>query len=595
MLNQEQKNAVSVIDGPVMCLAGPGSGKTHTIIQRILHLIKMGIPPLNILVITFSKSAATELQNRFFSQTNGEYFPVTFGTFHAVFFHILNEKYHYKASDILSLSQKMEYMKTACVQSDGKKEPDEEEILQHLQKLAVYKNNAGKIKITLEEKNIYEIYKKICIENRKIDFEDMMLKCYEVLKTDSEICNFYRKKFQYIIVDEFQDINPIQYLILRILAKPKNNLMVVGDDDQSIYGFRGSKPQILLSFQKDFPNVKQIQFKKNYRSTKEIVKFSQDIICDNKIRYMKTFDTINEAGNKVEIIGFKDREEEYGFLVDKLRMKGVEYGFENIACLFRTNMDAAAIQERLFKEKIPCTMKEKAWNPYEHFIWMDFFHYLLLAKGDGTPKDFYAIMNKPLRYFSRNAMNGKVFSLEELYKFYKDKAYMKQYIDKFSYDLQMLRNMDFFGAINYIRRVIGYDEYLRKKAFEEGKESKEYLEIADLLQRQAAQFHTLQELTQHIDKYGMALKAAAVHKNGIRFMTFHGAKGLEFDCVYIMDCNEGIIPHKKSGSEEETEEERRMFYVAITRAKKELSIYYLKGTEERRFFPSRFISKKIKR
>ena len=596
MLNKEQQLAVSQINGPVMCLAGPGAGKTHTIIQHILFLIRSQINPANILVITFSKAAAKELQTRFYEQVGNEFYPVTFGTFHSVFFQIINSVHHYSVKNILTLSRKKTYLKIAYANLNFNDKLSEEQCEDILQYIAKRKNSlfATDVSINDDREPLFQEYCKVCKENRQIDFEDMIVLCYELLTSDKDVRKFFQNQYQHIIVDESQDMNIAQYEILKILAKPQDNIMLVGDDDQSIYGFRGAMPQILSKFESDFPNLKKIIFHQNYRSTKEIVNFSHKIIQNNKYRFEKEYFTENETGNPVSILSFDNKEEEYQYLLHQIKEKSALYSYDRVACLFRTNLDAAYLQSLLVKENIPCVMKELNWNPYHHFIWKDIWHYLRLAKGIGDLQDFYAIMNKPLRYFSRAALSEKDIDFNKLYLFYRHKSYMKTIIDKFIYDLNQIKRMDFYSGINYIRKVVGYDAFLKEMAYEEKKPVSEYMDIADLLQNSIKSFDTLSEIENHINLYEKSISGQNERKNGVHITTFHGAKGLEFDCVIIPDCNEGIIPHRRSMCDNEIEEERRMFYVAVTRAKKELLITYVKGSHDSKSFVSRFIKEVIK-
>lgn len=574
-----------------MCLAGPGAGKTHTIIQHILFLIRSHINPANILVITFSKAAAKELQTRFYEQSGNEFYPVTFGTFHSVFFQIINSKYHYSAKNILTLSRKKSYLKIAYANLNYNEKLSEEQCEDILQYIAKKKSSffTSDISVNDEREPVFREYCKVCKENRQIDFEDMILLCHELLISNREVRLFYQNQYQHIIVDESQDMNFAQYEILKILTKPQNNIMLVGDDDQSIYGFRGAMPQILSKFETDFPNLRKIIFHQNYRSTKEIVNFSHKLIQNNKYRFEKQYFTENETGNPVLLLPFDNKEEEYQYLLQQIKEKSALYSYEQVACLFRTNLDAAYLQSLLIKENIPCVMKELHWNPYHHFIWKDIWHYLRLAKGIGDLQDFYGIMNKPLRYFSRASISGRDMDFNKLYFFYRQKTYMKTIIDKFIYDLNQIKRMDFYAGIHYIRKVVGYDAYLKELALEEGKNISEYMDIANLLQNSMKTFETMSEIENHILQYEKTLNNQNEYKKGVHITTFHGAKGLEFDCVIIPDCNEGIIPHKRSICENEIEEERRMFYVAVTRAKKELMITYLKGEHDSKSFVSRFI------
>ena len=374
----------------------------------------------------------------------------------------------------------------------------------------------------------------------------------------------------------------------------------MGDDDQSIYGFRGSNPAVMLRFREDFLNGTIIYLNKNYRSTKEIVDFAKTIIGENKNRYEKDVIAVKE-GDEVVLTPFPSKEEEYIDLIEKLRKAQLEGHLEQHACLFRTNIDASYLAELLLKEKISYVMKEKPYNPYDHFISRDLLHYLHLKEGDQSIHEFVPVMNRPLRYISRDALNNleKQVDLETLKRFYAGKEYMIKNIQKLEYDLLRMKKMDLFAAVNYIRKGIGYDDYLRKYAMEQNVSPDEYMKTADELQKRFGMFGSLEELENHIDSYRETIEKnghnRTEEKKGVHIMTYHASKGLEFDTVYLPDCNEGNIPYKKSTTPEQIEEERRLFYVAITRAKEELHISFIDEKGEKRHLVSRFLKDIYKR
>lgn len=396
-----------------------------------------------------------------------------------------------------------------------------------------------------------------------------------------------------------QNMNPIQYEVVKGLVKPHFNLFAVGDDDQSIYGFRGSDPSIMLHFLDDFPNGTIIPFGKNYRSVKEIVDYAGAVIKENKNRYKKEITAANE-GRGVFIKGYLSKEEEYGDILEQLKKAHEENCLQEYACLFRTNMDASYLAERLLKENIPYVMREKPYNPYDHFISRDLLHYLHLKSGDLQASELIPVMNRPLRYMSRESVDllkGTV-DFTALKKFYAGKEYMQKNIQKLEYDLLRMKDMDLFASVNYIRKGIGYDEYLRKQAAEQNIPWEEYKNTADELQKRFAMFSSLEELEIHIEEYREKITESGKQnkksdKPGVTIMTCHASKGLEFEKVYIPDCNEGNIPYRKSVKVSEIEEERRLFYVALTRAKKQLHLSYINGKEDERHLISRFLKKRI--
>ena len=602
--NPAQIAAITHESGPVMCLAGPGSGKTFVLTRHIRYLIlNKHIEPHHILVITFSKAAANEMQKRFLSLMGDEYYPVRFGTFHSIFFHLLSRYEHYKTSDILTASQKKMYLKTVLLQMHYPGKIDTEAIENILSGISYIKNHS-KDKIQLFEKEIphfteiYNKYESLIRMEHKVDFDDMMLLCNDLLNKRPDVLEEYKKEIAHVLIDEYQDINPIQYELVKKLILPHKNLFAVGDDDQSIYGFRGCDPNIMLSFKNEFPEGKIITFPFNYRCTKAIVNAAGQVISRNEKRYSKEILANKETDNPVNFMTFESKEAEYDklvYMIKKFREENSE-NLNHIACLFRTNLDASFLAERFLQEKIPYQMREKAYNPYEHFIAKDLLHYLYLKSGELSVEHFVPVMNRPLRYMNRDAINHSksIVDLEVIKKFYADKDYMQHQIGKLEYDLKRMKKMDIFAAINYVRKGIGYDDFLRKYAAESGAQVNDYLTMADDIQRRMGEFHTLTDLQNHIDNYRGQIESANKtpqngKKNGIHIMTYHASKGLEFDSVILPDCNEGIIPYRKSISKEEIEEERRLFYVAMTRAKENLYILYVDGDKDNRHLVSRFV------
>lgn len=608
LCNPQQRAAIIHESGPVLCLAGPGSGKTFVLTHHIRYLIlEKHIDPTQILVITFSKAAALQMQQRFILLMEDIYYPVRFGTFHAVFFQILSRYEGYTTKDILNNTRKKQFLRTIFARMDyqGKEDIDTMETI--LQQISYVKNNGGfetghgDFKMHLRDaewsdipqfKEIYRQYEHILRQEHVLDFDDMMLLCYQLFLQRPDILEEYRSQIKYILVDEYQDINPVQYEVLKMLVQPHQNLFAVGDDDQAIYGFRGSDPAIMLRFKEDFGEGTIIPFEKNYRSTEGIVNCAGQVIRENTSRFEKNISAV-KSGKGVVFYPCRSKEEEYNGLLRQLRDKQQKGLLEKCACLFRTNMDASYLAEILLKEKIPYVMKEKTYNPYDHFICKDFLHYLHLREGDRSIQEFIPVMNRPLRYFSRDAVSNKdkQVNFENLKRFYSGKDYMIQNIRKLEYDLERMKKMDLYAAVNYIRKGIGYDDYLQKMAAEQNQSVDPYLKTAEELQKRFAMFGSLEELEYHIDGYrdSSRIQMKKQDRNGVTLMTYHASKGLEFDVVYLPDCNEGVIPYKRSVLSSQIEEERRLFYVAMTRAKEELHIMFEEGTKDEKHLISRFL------
>ena len=588
--NEAQTKAICHKNGPAMVLAGPGSGKTLVITRRVEYLIKKyGVRPEQILVITFTKAAAKEMRERFARITKDDRFPVTFGTFHGIYYGILKWAYRMNASNIFSEEEKMML-------------EDEKEFLQGIaSEIGQIKNN----RLSLEEyessncsdqmfRQIYEEYERRRNLLKNIDFDDMLVLCYELFQKRPDILQMWQKKFQYILIDEFQDINQVQYDVIRMLALPENNLFIVGDDDQSIYRFRGARPEIMLGFSKDYPNAKSIILDVNYRSTKAVVSAARRVIERNKNRYQKEIITVNEQGDNVHIQEVRHPVEESHYVREQIA-KAVAAGTEpsQIAVLYRTNTEPRALVETFMEYHIPFQMKEHLPNLYEHFIGRDFQSYMRMALGGRDRGDFLMIMNRPNRYIGRDSVDRGEISFENLRKYYMEKDWMVDRIDQLEVDLKVISRMTPYAAIQYIRQSVGYDLFLNEYAIKRKMKLEDLQELIREMEERAKEFKTIEEWFDHIEKYTEELRMQAVtrteNRNAVSLMTFHAAKGLEYDTVFIIGANEDVTPYKKAELPEEMEEERRMFYVAMTRAKKHLTISYVREKNGKAMEQSRFL------
>lgn len=601
-VNEAQTKAICHKNGPAMVLAGPGSGKTLVITRRVEYLIKKyGVRPEQILVITFTKAAAKEMRERFARITKDDRFPVTFGTFHGIYYGILKWAYRMNASNIFSEEEKMMLLREVIAGMELEIE-DEKEFLQGIaSEIGQIKNN----RLSLEEyessncsdqmfRQIYEEYERRRKLLKKIDFDDMLVLCYELFQKRPDILQMWQKKFQYILIDEFQDINQVQYDVIRMLALPENNLFIVGDDDQSIYRFRGARPEIMLGFSKDYPNAKSIILDVNYRSTKAVVSAARRVIERNKNRYQKEIITVNEQGDNVHIQEVRHPVEESHYVREQIA-KAVAAGTEpsQIAVLYRTNTEPRALVETFMEYHIPFQMKEHLPNLYEHFIGRDFQAYMRMALGGRDRGDFLMIMNRPNRYIGRDSVDRGEISFENLRKYYMEKDWMVDRIDQLEVDLKVISRMTPYAAIQYIRKSVGYDLFLNEYAIKRKMKLEDLQELIREMEERAKEFKTIEEWFAHIEKYTEELRLQAVtrteNRNAVSLMTFHAAKGLEYDTVFIIGANEDVTPYKKAELPEEMEEERRMFYVAMTRAKKHLTISYVREKNGKAMEQSRFL------
>lgn len=606
--DKNQEKAIRHFKGPCLCIAGPGSGKTAVITARIKYLIdEMNVSPTNILVITFTKAAAVQMKQRFQQSIGGRSARVTFGTFHAIFFTILKYAYHYTADNIIKEDLKRQILKDIISKTDLEIQ-DENEFINDIE--AEISRVKGE---NMELSNYYspncsgEIFRKIfnsynnALERRSlIDFDDMLIYCYELLSQRQDILRMWQKQYPFILIDEFQDINKVQYDVVKLLAKPYNNLFIVGDDDQSIYGFRGARPDIMQQFLKDYKDAVKYTLSINYRCSGNIVKAAGLVIKNNKNRFDKEITANNPDGEIVDIQEFGKLSEENDVIRNKImenRNNGMPYG--EMAVLFRTNTQARALTSKLMEYNIPFVMKERIPNIYDHWIARDIFTYIKVALGSRERAAVMRIINRPKRYVHRNAFSEPYVDFEELKHFYEDKEWMVERIEQLEYDLKMLSTLKPYAAINFIRCGIGYDDYIREYADYRGIRADDMINILDELQEEAKNHSDFDEWFDYIQQYGEELKEQAGKsqamlngqepEDAVVIMTMHGAKGLEYECVFIPDVNEGVTPHNKAVLDADMEEERRMFYVAMTRAKHYLHIYYVKERFNKEVDVSRFV------
>ncbi|MDO5344912.1 MAG: ATP-dependent helicase [Lachnospiraceae bacterium] len=600
-ITQAQSRAIAHGKGPAMVLAGPGSGKTLVIVNRTKYLMEqLGVRPEEILVITFTKAAAVEMRERF-ERLMGAKSRVTFGTFHAVFFQILKYAYHYTAENILKETQKYQILSELTSQLKLEHEDEKEFLSELAAEISLVKNEQIRLEhyysTTCSEdafRKIYLGYQERLRRSGRIDFDDMLVYCYELFRQRPDILAQWQQRFRYILVDEFQDINPLQYQIARMLAAPQDNLFIVGDDDQSIYRFRGAKPEIMRSFPKDYPKAEVVVLDQNFRSAKAIVQASQQVIRENKNRFSKEIHCTQEEGEPVEIRCLSNQEREAGYLIKCIResvKRGVPY--HKIAVLTRTNVGGRFFAEKLMEFQIPFRMRDTMPSLYEHWIAKDVFAYIRLAMGIRERKDFLQIMNRPTRYISRECVDEPRISFDRLRMWYEEKPWMVERLDLLEENLERMKRMMPYAAVNFIRHGMDYESYLKEYAGQRKLKAEELLEVLEELQESARNFKTFRDWFSHVEEYQRTLEEQrrkdTKDEDAVVFSTLHSAKGLEFEEVFILDVNEEVIPHRKAYLAADIEEERRLFYVGMTRAKKRLHLFYIKERYGKRLEPSSFL------
>ena len=609
-LNRGQDEAIKHGNGPCMVLAPPGSGKTLIVTERTRYLIEeSGVRPDQILVITFTRYAAREMKERFERLTAGKNYPVTFGTFHSIFYGILKCAYGIGANNLMSEKESsvllQEVLDQTNIESTPEVEDEEELVRELLREVGMVKNGLYHLKdfhskyLTQDEfAEVFRSYEHQKKELKKFDFDDMLVQCYALFRKKPEILQGWQKRFQYILIDEFQDINRVQYEVIRMLAAPRYNLFVVGDDDQSIYGFRGAKPELMLYMKQEFPSLRTISLTVNYRSTEFITGAAARVILHNDTRFYKRVQSFRGRGQNVHVQEVLDEQEEAQYVTEEIQKKldqGIKPG--EIAVLFRAAVQARMISEILSEHRIPFEMRDYVTNFYRHFIVKDMMAYLQLAAGKRDRSLFLTICNRPLRYLARNSMENRQVNFEDLRKFYCDKEWMLDIIDQFDVDVRMMKNMAPYAAIQYIRKKIGYDDFLKEYAEKHQISWKQLMDVMAELEERSKNFKSYDEWEIHIAKYTQELeeqqakarKIKGERENKVQLMTIHSAKGLEFEDVFVIHANEGEIPHQKAEKKDEIEEERRLFYVALTRAKNNLCISYITQKNGNSIKPSRFV------
>lgn len=601
--SEAQLKAIRHHTGPCLVLAGPGSGKTTVTTNRTKDLIETyGVNPSNILVITFTKAAAKEMEERFIKLMSGARLPVSFGTFHAVFFKILKYAYNYRAENILREEEKYQWLRELVEKEQLEIDDVKEFVASLVSEISSVKGDMIDITNYYSAncsdtvfRRIYQCYDERLRRANKVDFDDMLVMCYELLKARPDILTLWQKKYQFILIDEFQDINRVQYEIMKLLALPENNLFIVGDDDQSIYRFRGARPEIMLNFEREYPDAERIILDENYRSTANIVKASLRLIKNNQKRFEKQVHSVQEAGESVEYQKFANQQQENQYVVEKIKVYIQQgYHYSDMAVLVRTNLGPRFLVEKLMEFNIPFYMKDIMPNIYEHFIAKDLIAYMKLAIGTGMRADFLQIINHPKRYVSREALVKEDTGLQELIAYYADKAWMVERLEKLAYDLHLLKDMTPYAAITYIRQGIGYDAYLKEYAEFRRMNVEELYELIQDLSESAKPYRTIEEWFQHIQEYSEELLRQSREQqrgqDAVELITMHSAKGLEYEVVFLIDAVEGVTPHSKAILEEDLEEERRLFYVAVTRAKRHLHVYSVDERFNKPVLVSRFVA-----
>ena len=597
VFSKEQKSAIHFKDGPALVLAGPGSGKTTVIVNRIISLIKEhSVSPSSILVITFTKAAAKSMRQRFLSLTGESYVSVTFGTFHAVFFSMLRHAYNYSAGSIIKADIQYNYIRNAAMGFELEYPDENEMVTGIISEISRVKSNRLCID-TYEAVScpaatfrlIYKKYENMLISRRMIDYDDMIIMCYELLSKRADYRKAWQDKYKYILVDEFQDINKAQYDTIKLIAGKQANLFVVGDDDQSIYVFRGSKPDIMLGLSTEYRDIVQMYLNTNYRCSSEIVAGARSLIEYNKVRFAKDIRSCGMCSGRIKVCKMADIEEEALYLSKEVReliADGIKP--EEIAVISRTNIISNIYYTRLNSDGVACRTLTAVHNIYDSWLMQDIAAYMRLSQGMYDKENAVRIINKPSRYIKR-ALITQPFNFEHLRKCYDGDEGLIKIINDMQFDIKMLSHMSPYAAVNYILKGIGYEDYINEEIIRKrlNKEevyaklteiktlSRKYMDIKQWLKYIDEQAEKTEQENKSDKRQGNQKNSDEKDSAGaVNIYTMHSCKGLEFKAVFIMDVCEGIIPYNKAVLDNEIEEERRLMYVAMTRAKEKLYLVY---------------------
>ena len=602
-LNKAQQEAVRHETGPMLVLAGPGSGKTTVLLCRISRLLERGLAkPQEILALTFSKAAAEEMKSRF-EKLNGSNC-VSFGTFHSIFFRILRSRYGWNVEQIFQEEERRTVLRN-IIEAEKWDIPDlEEYISQFFSQLSLMNseleqpNRFTPTGMPVEEfRKLYRAYEGYKERHEKLDFDDMLTQCYQLLREDAAVRDYWQRKYKFILVDEFQDVNQAQFACLQILAERHQNLFVVGDDDQSIYAFRGARPDFLLHFPTLYPTAKKVTLNTNYRSTERIVNLAERVIGNNEVRFVKNMKGIGADGDKVTFFLAEDAAKEAAHIGEKIgRLLDEGVPLTEIAVIYRTNLQGGAFARELYKRGIPYDLRDNSGNVYEHWVAKDLLAYLLLAENEESDSALRRILNKPKRYIGKDLLaEAETMPYTLLRSFFvcpSLKGWQEENLENLRIDLNQIRKRTPYDALKYIRKVIGYDEYLEEFAAYRRTSAQVLQEIADEIMETAKDCADVRGFREQLERLSLQMKEQSRKKgqkrNGVALMTMHGAKGLEFRAVFLPSLVEGIVPHEKGL--DTVAEERRLFYVAMTRASEKLCLSAIQQRYEKERKPSRFLA-----
>ena len=509
---------------------------------------------------------------------------------------MLRHAYNYSAGSIIKADIQYNYIRNAAMGFELEYPDENEMVTGIISEISRVKSNRLCID-TYEAVScpaatfrlIYKKYENMLISRRMIDYDDMIIMCYELLSKRADYRKAWQDKYKYILVDEFQDINKAQYDTIKLIAGKQANLFVVGDDDQSIYAFRGSKPDIMLGLSTEYRDIVQMYLNTNYRCSSEIVAGARSLIEYNKVRFAKDIRSCGMCSGRIKVCKMADIEEEALYLSKEVReliADGIKP--EEIAVISRTNIISNIYYTRLNSDGVACRTLTAVHNIYDSWLMQDIAAYMRLSQGMYDKENAVRIINKPSRYIKR-ALITQPFNFEHLRKCYDGDEGLIKIINDMQFDIKMLSHMSPYAAVNYILKGIGYEDYINEEIIRKRLNKEEVYAKLTEIKTLSRKYMDIKQWLKYIDEQAEKTerenksdKRQGNQKNSdekdsagaVNIYTMHSCKGLEFKAVFIMDVCEGIIPYNKAVLDNEIEEERRLMYVAMTRAKEKLYLVY---------------------
>ena len=617
-LTPSQKDAVEALHGPICVISCPGSGKTTVTVIRLANLmVKGGVSPQQILALTFSKASAKDMNDRFKSLFPSLANHVKFATIHSFAFHIIRhfEQISGTRYEFIDTPNQMTHSKRQLLasiyleKSERYLSDDEYETITGqislLKNLMIEPHQTKEIKKYVENEvelfiQVYKAYEQKKEANFFLDYDDLLTTAYQILIHRDELRTFYQQRYTHIQIDEAQDTSKIQYELIKLVVTPRNNLFLVGDDDQSIYAFRGAYPKQLLDFKQTFKDAQIIYLTENFRSSQNIVEMSSTFISHNHDRYPKEIKTPNPPSSVPVLHHFQTEKEQFTYLMEQL--KAID-DLNEVAILYRQNVSAISLIEMLERHQLPFKLQEGKLTFFTHPIVKDvvaFFHLTL------NPRDAEAFKRiAKILYLSASVIQQTLAQSESPYLDYLTRqvafktAFQRDKIRQFKLNLPKLKDLPPKRGIHFILDTLNYESYLTKRGFIKDEKERVYtqgLAVIETLKSIASETGDIHEFLNRLSHlYQLSHQSSQQMMPAINLLTFHASKGLEFNTVFLVDCMDGITPSSSAlnqhllHEEEEFEEERRLFYVAMTRARHQLQILSVANKHNMLFNRSVFV------